>query len=137
MAEYHVGCGAFAIYAGTLNSRNKNLWQNKSEVTDEATAAVAQYLLEHDESMFFEYKGEKHKLCVMEVDDGHTDKDVERLLSISASNVVPMRLGRWIVSHIPGEKYVCSECGGACWYYDYEGVVAKKPALPQLRGEDG
>ena len=73
MAEYHVGCGAFAIYAGTLNSRNKNLWQNKSEVTDEATAAVAQYLLEHDESMFFEYKG----------------------------------------------------------------VVAKKPALPQLRGEDG
>lgn len=23
MAEYHVGCGAFAIYAGTLNSKNK------------------------------------------------------------------------------------------------------------------
>ncbi len=32
MAEYHVGCGAFAIYAGTLNSRNKNLWQNKTGV---------------------------------------------------------------------------------------------------------
>lgn len=32
MAEYHVGCGAFGIYAGTLNSKNKNLWQNKSEV---------------------------------------------------------------------------------------------------------
>lgn len=29
MAEYHVGCGAFAIYAGTLNSKNKSLWQNK------------------------------------------------------------------------------------------------------------
>ena len=29
MAEYHVGCGAFAIYAGTLNAKNKNLWQNK------------------------------------------------------------------------------------------------------------
>ena len=25
MAEYHVGCGAFGIYAGTLNSRNKNM----------------------------------------------------------------------------------------------------------------
>ncbi len=25
MAEYHVGCGALAIYAGTLNSRNKSL----------------------------------------------------------------------------------------------------------------
>ena len=23
MAEYYVGCGAFGIYAGTLNSRNK------------------------------------------------------------------------------------------------------------------
>ena len=36
MAEYRVGCGAFGIYAGTLNSRNKSLWQQKSDVTDEA-----------------------------------------------------------------------------------------------------
>lgn len=28
MAEYHVGAGAFGIYAGTLN-KNKTLWQNK------------------------------------------------------------------------------------------------------------
>ena len=35
MAEYHVGCGVFAIYAGTLN-KSKTLWQNKSECTDEA-----------------------------------------------------------------------------------------------------
>lgn len=48
MAEYHVGCGAFAIYAGTLNNKNKNLWQNKTEVTDEATSAVAQYLLQEN-----------------------------------------------------------------------------------------
>lgn len=45
MAEYHVGCGAFAIYAGTLN-KNKNLWQNKSEVTDEAIEAVRDYIVE-------------------------------------------------------------------------------------------
>ena len=32
MAEYHVGCGAFGIYAGTLNSRNKNMWQTKLSV---------------------------------------------------------------------------------------------------------
>lgn len=66
MAEYHVGCGAFAIYAGTLNSRNKNLWQNKSDVTNEATSAVAQYLLQDNKSMRFEYKGKKYKLCVVE-----------------------------------------------------------------------
>lgn len=40
MAEYHVGCGALAIYAGTLNAKNKNLWQNKTECTDEAINAV-------------------------------------------------------------------------------------------------
>jgi hypothetical protein len=66
MAEYHVGCGAFAIYAGTLNSRNKSLWQNKSEVTNEATSAVAQYLLQENKVMRFEYRGKRYKLCVVE-----------------------------------------------------------------------
>lgn len=46
MAEYHVGCGAFGIYAGTLNSKNKNLWQNKTECTDEALCAVRDYLIQ-------------------------------------------------------------------------------------------
>ena len=44
MAEYHVGCGAFSIYAGTLN-KNKTMWQNKSEVTDEAISAVRDYMV--------------------------------------------------------------------------------------------
>lgn len=70
MAEYHVGCGAFGIYAGTLNSRNKNLWQNKSEVTDEAVSAVAQYLLQEDKSLHFLHNGIRYKLCV--VKDGET-----------------------------------------------------------------
>lgn len=48
MAEYHVGCGAFGIYAGTLNSKNKNLWQNKSEVTDEAINAVRDYMIQNE-----------------------------------------------------------------------------------------
>lgn len=45
MKEYHVGCGAFGIYAGTLNSRNKTMWQNKSDVTDEALGAVRDYMV--------------------------------------------------------------------------------------------
>ena len=45
MAEYHVGCGAFGIYAGTLDSRNKNKWKNKTEVTDEAIEAVRNWLV--------------------------------------------------------------------------------------------
>ena len=46
MAEYHVGCGAFAIYAGTLNAKNKNLCQNKTECTDEAINAVRDYMVQ-------------------------------------------------------------------------------------------
>ena len=42
MAEYHVGCGAFGIYAGTLN-KQKTMWQNKSDVTEEARQAVIMY----------------------------------------------------------------------------------------------
>lgn len=64
MAEYHVGCGAFGIYAGTLNSKNKSLWQNKSEVTNEAISAVAQYLLQEDKSLLFNYQGCRYRLSV-------------------------------------------------------------------------
>lgn len=46
MAEYHVGCGAFGIYAGTLNSRDKTLWKCKSDCTDEAINAVRDYMIQ-------------------------------------------------------------------------------------------
>jgi len=39
MADYHVGAGCFGINAGTLNKKG-NLWQNKTECTDEAINAV-------------------------------------------------------------------------------------------------
>ena len=34
MPEYHVGCGAFGIYAGTLNKKG-DMWLHKSDVTNE------------------------------------------------------------------------------------------------------
>lgn len=58
MAEYHVGCGAFGIYAGTLEPRNKTLWRNKSDVTHEALCAVAQHLLFEGKEFRFQHKGE-------------------------------------------------------------------------------
>ena len=45
MAEYHVGCGMAGIYAGTLN-KDKTMWQNKTEVTDEAIGAVRDYMVQ-------------------------------------------------------------------------------------------
>ena len=44
MTDYHVGCGITAIFAGTLNKK-KDRWINKSDVTDEAFIAVAQYCI--------------------------------------------------------------------------------------------
>ena len=38
--------------------------------------------------------------------------------------------GKWVPSDYPDEKYVCSVCGGACWYYDSEGEVAKSRYCP-------
>ena len=50
---------------------------------------------------------------------------------VNAPSVTPkQKVGKWIDSNIPQEKYVCSECGGACWYYDYEGSVAKSNYCP-------
>ena len=68
MAEYHVGCGAFGIYAGTLN-KDKSMWRNKSDVTDEAFSAVAQYCVDNNESMEFNYRGKKYRLEVKESEE--------------------------------------------------------------------
>ena len=46
--------------------------------------------------------------------DGHTDEDVERLLSIPAADVVPVRHGHWIPCKPQNpmlDGYECSECG--------------------------
>lgn len=59
MAEYHVGCGLFDIYAGTLKNEGKNgvnEWRSKSEVTNEALNAVATYLLFSEKEFRFRAK---------------------------------------------------------------------------------
>lgn len=44
MSEYHVSCGMFGIYAGTVK-KNGNEWKDKTRVTDEAIEAVRDWLL--------------------------------------------------------------------------------------------
>ena len=66
MAQYHVGCGLAAIYAGTLHKKG-NMWLHKSDVTNEAFDAVAQYCLDHKKAMYFNYKGKRYRLAVTEI----------------------------------------------------------------------
>lgn len=44
MREYHVSCGMFGIYAGTVK-KNGTEWKDKTRVTDEAIEAVRDWLL--------------------------------------------------------------------------------------------
>lgn len=71
MVEYHVGCGVFGIYAGTL-MKDKQMWRNKSDVTKEALGAVASYLISNEEEFVFIWKGDnkKYVLRVVELSEG-------------------------------------------------------------------
>ena len=64
--SYHVGCGLFGIYAGTLMPKG-DMWRNKSEVTREALGAVSQYLLENEKEFHFSYKDKRYVLEVKEI----------------------------------------------------------------------
>ena len=68
MADYHVGCGVFGIYAGILNKKG-DAWRNKSEVTTEALDAVAGYLVMHEKEMRFTYKDKRYALRCVEIED--------------------------------------------------------------------
>ncbi len=73
MAEYHVGCGIAGIYAGTLTHSGKN-WKNKSDVTQEALAAVAEHLACFKSEFRFTYDGQQYVLKV-EKDGEHHDSN--------------------------------------------------------------
>lgn len=45
--------------------------------------------------------------------------------------------GEWIESDIPGEEYRCSICGGAAWYYDVGGNIAKSKFCPNCGAKMG
>ena len=51
MAEYHVGKGLAGIYAGTLD-KSGSMGRNKSDVTDEAIAAVFSWFADHMPRIF-------------------------------------------------------------------------------------
>lgn len=47
MTEYHVGCGIAGIYAGIMKGKSKNEWKDKTLCTDEAIAAVSEWMVQN------------------------------------------------------------------------------------------
>jgi hypothetical protein len=72
MTKYHVGCGITGIFAGTLNKRG-DIWVNKSDVTDEAFSAVAQYCVNNNQTMEFCMDGKRYRLAVSEIKGGEEE----------------------------------------------------------------
>ena len=65
--EFKVDCSPITstIFAGRVSK--KGLWINKKDVTDTAPLAVAQHLMQLNESIQFEYQGKTFVLKVEEV----------------------------------------------------------------------
>lgn len=51
-------------------------------------------------------------------------------IAIEALQIKSVKHGHWVESEIPNELYVCSNCGGACWSYDYERTIVKSNYCP-------
>lgn len=74
MAEYHVGTGICAIYAGTLN-KNKTMWRNKSDVTVECLSASADYLISNKKEFHFEWRGKQYAMRIELMKEGEQDEN--------------------------------------------------------------
>ena len=59
------------------------------------------------------------------IDEIDKDKNITILI-----NNRSQRKGEWIRSNVPGEEFVCSECGGSCWYYDCKANVKRSFYCP-------
>ena len=70
MSDFKVGCSPLTskIFAGKV-LKNGTWRQKKHNVTDSVVGAVAQHLLQLDEKMQFNYKGDLYELKVERVTD--------------------------------------------------------------------
>ena len=71
MTDYHVGYGISGISAGTVRDYKdgRRIWTKKSDVTDEALGAVAEYLLDQDVEIEFSRDGREYVLKVEQIPD--------------------------------------------------------------------
>jgi len=72
MTKIRIGCSPLTgtIYAGSVSKTG--LWgKNKVDVTDEAIRSVAESLLQNNEVLQFNYKGEWYELGVRKIKGGN------------------------------------------------------------------
>lgn len=55
---------------------------------------------------------------------------IDKIYEITPVDVAPVGYAHWEKSDDPSEKFRCSDCGGAAWYYDCEREVARSKFCP-------
>ena len=109
-----------AAWLGTNDERNKT-----EEAVDMAISALEQEPCEDAISR----STAKTRIYLKYVNRLDICKAMFKILD-GVPSVQPSRKGHWIKSDLANEKFNCSVCGGACWYYDYQGTVAKSKFCP-------
>ena len=74
MANYHVGCGLFGIYAGRLN-KNKDMWLSKSEVTNEVLSSAFEYLYTTKKEIITKVEGKKYVMRILPYKEGEENNE--------------------------------------------------------------
>lgn len=68
MKSFKVGCSPLTSRLFFGNVLKNGMWGNtKHDVTDSAVGSVAQHLLQLDQKMRFNYKGEEYEIKVVKV----------------------------------------------------------------------
>lgn len=107
------------ILSAALAKNNPNAWKSKRHEDGSVPFGGGWFIMgfDTDEGCYtyhYELKDWDLFQC-KELDkgkpwDGHTSKDVRRLLSIPAADVTPVRHGRWIDLREYCGDYMCSNC---------------------------
>ena len=107
------------ILSAALAKNNPNAWKSKRHEDGSVPFGGGWFIMgfDTDEGCYtyhYELKDWELFQC-KELDkgkpwDGHTSKDVRRLLSIPAADVAPVRHGRWIDAREYCGDYMCSNC---------------------------
>ncbi len=122
------------ILSAALAKNNPNAWKSKRHEDDSVPFGGGWFIMgfDTDEGCYtyhYELKDwdlfQCKELAKGKPWDGHTSKDVRRLLSIPAADVAPVRHGRWTEreKYTFGTMYDCSICGdrildnGHSWNY--------------------
>lgn len=67
--------------------------------------------------------------------DPETWELIGKFLGVLGGGMTIVEHAEWEPSDIPDEKFNCSQCGGAAWYYDYEGEIRKSRFCPNCGAE--